>query len=60
MVQEKVKCIKHKDVRGRELLYLEISKGENKFLINVGEKTFAGVSELLQTKADESAKGGNK
>lgn len=45
----KVTPIRFKDVRGKELLYLEIEniKG-NKVLINVGKATLEGVEKLVK------------
>lgn len=45
-----VQAIKHKDVRGNELLYLKITVGENEILINIGKKTHDGINELLNPK----------
>lgn len=39
-----VETIKHKDVRGKELNYIQIGS----HLINVGEKTFNAVEEIIK------------
>lgn len=41
-----VKAISHKDVRGKELFYLDIHEGEHTVLVNVGEGTYKKVKEL--------------
>lgn len=54
----KVKAIAHKDVRGKELYYLEISNtttGEN-VLINVGQKTYETVKKLTIDEPDKTTK----
>jgi len=43
----KVKCVKHTDIRGKEQLYIIVGE-EKTVIINVGEKTFNGIKELLQ------------
>lgn len=47
MEQVKVIAKKHTDIRGKDLLYLIVSKGEKDVIINVGEKTFKAVAELI-------------
>lgn len=44
-----VESIKHHDVRGKELLYLKITKGKNELVINIGEKTFREIENLDDT-----------
>lgn len=58
-----VQVFKHADVRGKELCYLRIKKGEHEVLINVGEKTYNRVKELekvqeLPLKTEKDEKGG--
>lgn len=48
----KVRCVKHTDVRGKEQLYI-IAGEEKTVIINVGEKTFNGIKELLQEEVVE-------
>lgn len=44
----KVETIKHKDVRGKELLYIKMTnQHEEEYLINVGEKTFNETTKLV-------------
>lgn len=38
--------IKHKDVRGKELLYLKIETESGELLINIGDKTFKSLEEM--------------
>lgn len=45
--------IKFQDVRGAQLLYLKISVGENQVLINIGQKTFDSVTELINPTGKE-------
>lgn len=47
MEQMHVEPIRFKDVRGNELLYIKIKKGEKEVLINVGNRTFKNVEELI-------------
>lgn len=56
----KIKTIKHADVRGKELTYLEIENNKGKkVLINVGDKTYTSVTELINEEAAETADKGN-
>lgn len=48
-----VEPIRFKDVRGNELLYIKIKKGEKEVLINVGNRTFKNVEELINPKQPE-------
>lgn len=43
-----LKTVKHKDVRGNELLYIIASNGSTDVIINVGQKTFDAISALTQ------------
>lgn len=42
-----VEPIKHKDVRGKELLYLKLTNEGREVLINIGQRTFSDVELLL-------------
>lgn len=44
-----VESVKHADVRGNELLYLKIVKGNKELVINIGAKTFKALEELDNT-----------
>lgn len=55
-----ITSIKHKDVTGKELLYLKIEVANKPdVLINVGQKTFDKVNNLF-TLTEEKQKGGKK
>lgn len=56
----KVTPIRFKDVRGKELLYIEIenTKG-NKVLINVGKATLEGVEKLQTEEINEKPRLGD-
>ena len=54
----KIEVLEHTDVRGKILLYLKLTnKQGSDVLINVGAKTFNGVSELM---AEEDMSNENK
>lgn len=48
--QVQVKAVKHADIRGKELLYVVITRGEDQLIISVGEKTYQGVKALTEGK----------
>lgn len=52
----KVETIKHTDVRGKVLNYLKITNGEKQVLINIGDKTFETVSEVIKDELNEITK----
>lgn len=56
----KIETIKHKDVRGKELLYIKMTgrKG-TEYLINVGDKTYKDVTDLVEQdgKSSDESKG---
>ena len=48
--------IKHKDVKGKDLLYLKIKNEYGEVLLNIGQKSFDNISELLNKKEVNNAK----
>lgn len=51
----KIETVKHKDVRGKELLYLRVTnKHQEEYLVNVGEKTYKEVTELVEREGKTS------
>lgn len=46
----KVEAIKHKDVRGKEMLYLKLTNEatQKEVVINIGQKTFDAVSNMTE------------
>lgn len=46
IMETTVKAVKYKDVRDKEQLYVVITKGEKKAIINVGQKTYDTVVAL--------------
>lgn len=48
----KVEPIKYTDVRGKELLYLKIEHNGKEVVINVGQKTYDSVKELVAATSD--------
>lgn len=70
-MEAKVEAIKHQDVRGKEMLYLKITKdGLQPLVINIGNKTFEALQALEgttqaklnieQPKAEDNAMGDEK
>ena len=47
--------IRHKDVYGKELLYIKIETENGTTVINVGEKTLIKVEELITEKKEKAA-----
>lgn len=44
----KIETIDFKDVRGKQLLYLKVTnRHQEEYLINVGQKTFQEVNEMI-------------
>ena len=48
-----VEVIKHKDVRGKELLYLKISNSRGEALLNIGQKTYDAIKYLQDGEPDK-------
>lgn len=48
------------DIREKVLQYIIIGEGSNKVVINVGEKTYKSVSELLENTARPTLKEGEQ
>lgn len=44
-----VKAVRHKDIRGKELLYVVITTDKGEAIISVGQKTFDRVEEITTT-----------
>lgn len=40
--------IQHKDVRGNDQWYLKMATEKGEFLLNIGQKTFETVSQLIR------------
>lgn len=43
-----VRAVKLKDINNKDLLYITINEGEKRVTINVGQKTFDKVQQLIQ------------
>lgn len=55
-----IEPVKLKDIRDKELLYLVIRTPQGKQIINVGQKTYDAVNELLNPKQEKEEKKGGK
>lgn len=42
-----IEAIRHKDVKGKEMLYVLLTNKEQEVFINVGKKTFEAVEKLM-------------
>lgn len=51
-----VQAIRHKDVRGKEMLYLKIIKDSREVIINVGQQTFNSIEGLEKPIPTETQK----
>lgn len=54
----KVEAIRHKDVLGKEQLYLKISTEKGDYVINVGKTTIERVEELTKVEEPKGGKNG--
>lgn len=52
----KFEAIKHKDVKGKELLYVKVTANGKEHVINVGQKTFDAVAAILESKLEDNNK----
>lgn len=44
-----VSAVKHKDVRGKEQLYLVITTEHDSVIINIGNKTYEKVAKMMES-----------
>ena len=51
-----VKAVTIKDIRDKEQKYIVLENNGNKVVVNVGDKTYAGVHALLQVEKPETTK----
>lgn len=48
-----IEVLKHKDVRGKELYYMNIKSGSKEYFMNVGKQTYDTVREMIETEETE-------
>lgn len=52
-MQVNVETVKIKDIHGKDLLYVKITNGSKYEAINVGQKTFDRIQQLITTKIEK-------